>query len=172
MLEEDIAWAKKHNVCFATKLVRGAYYEETLALEPDNPLVFETKSGTDAAFNHAIKRCAEENIHYLVATHNSESLALLDNLKQTRSLETTQTAQLLGMRDDLTFKTSAHSPRKYVPIGKPQNGAREYFGRRIIENSSALSGATIEVRTRLAELRQRINNIFNMTQQKKHEQKK
>ena len=38
---------------------------------------------------------------------------ILDNLKQTHSLETTQTAQLLGMRDDLTFKTSAHSPRKY-----------------------------------------------------------
>ena len=165
-LENDIVWAKDNGISFATKLVRGAYYEETFALSPNKPLVFETKPETDTSFNQAIKRCAEENIHCLVATHNSDSLKILENLKQTHSLETTQTAQLLGMRDDLTFNTTAHSPRKYVPIGKPKNGAREYFGRRIIENSSALSGAPIEVSTRVVELTQRINDIFNINRQK------
>lgn len=165
-LENDIVWAKDNGISFATKLVRGAYYEETFALSPNKPLVFETKPETDTSFNQAIKRCAEENIHCLVATHNSDSLKILENLKQTHSLETTETAQLLGMRDDLTFKTTAHSPRKYVPIGKPKNGAREYFGRRIIENSSALSGAPIEVSTRVVELTQRINDIFNINRQK------
>ena len=155
LLKQDIKWAKQSNITFGTKIVRGAYLHDTLALSPQSPLVFETKSETDRSFNEAMKLCINHNVHTLIATHNSESLSLLDQLSQQQSNNNIQSAQLLGMRDDLTF--SKEKSAKYIPIGNLDDGARLFLTRRLIENSDPFSGAYDEVATRIDELKHRVS---------------
>ena len=155
LLKQDIEWAKQSNITFGTKIVRGAYLHDTLALNPQSPLVFETKSETDHSFNEAMKLCINHNVHTLIATHNSESLSLLDQLSKQQSKNNVQSAQLLGMRDDLTF--SKEKSAKYIPIGNLDDGARLFLTRRLIENSDPFSGAYDEVATRIDELKHRVS---------------
>ena len=103
-----------------------------------------------------------------VASHNQRSVELVAELLRTAPdaggsrvpREQVYFGQLLGMADELTFSlaTRGFSTYKYVPYG-PVRAVLPYLVRRARENADALSGASAQRHTMLAELRRRIVGV-------------
>ena len=111
----DILKAKRNNVHFACKVVRGAYMtlERNRALELgyEDP-VHRTFEDTDEAYNSVVKHLlheigAGEKIEVMLATHNQKSiekaLMEMDRLGLQLGKAKVFFGQLLGMSDHLTF---------------------------------------------------------------------
>lgn len=122
------------------KLVRGAYH----ATEPEN-VVYQRKEQTDLNYRTILKQLVEmTNNQVIVASHNVSDVEYIieahasssDNSESSESsLGRLQTAQLMGMNEDLQQKVVASGIHSYlyVPYG-PFYYCFPYLFRRLVEN--------------------------------------
>jgi proline dehydrogenase len=164
-LRRLIADARADGYRLGVKLVRGAYLEKeaerAAVLGYANPLQ-PTKTATDADFDAAVTLCLQnlDCVEPCVATHNEASM--LHFVAEMRRLGIpvdhpgVTVAQLLGMRDRLTFPLAEAGYRalKYVPYG-PVREAMPYLLRRADENTAVAAQLGEELAAIRAELRRR-----------------
>lgn len=121
---------KYKNIHLGIKLVRGAYFNT----DSKKGVLFTDKSGTDASYNTAIKyfdKINNKKHHMVVASHNINSLKLLDNCTH----ENISIAHLLGFSDKLSqeFVNKNYKVYKYLPYGNYID-TFPYLIRRLYEN--------------------------------------
>ena len=112
------------------KLVRGAYFNS----DSQKGVLFSTKDATDASFNTALKYFdskKNENHHMVVASHNKQSLKLLETCNH----KNISIAHLLGFSDDVSkaFVEKNYKVYKYLPYGNYRD-TFPYLIRRLYEN--------------------------------------
>jgi len=112
------------------KLVRGAYFNS----DSKKGVLFSTKDATDASFNTALKYFdsqKNENHHMVVASHNKQSLKLVETCKH----KNISIAHLLGFSDDVSkaFAEKNYKVYKYLPYGNYRD-TFPYLIRRLYEN--------------------------------------
>jgi proline dehydrogenase len=164
-LRRLITESREKGYKLGVKLVRGAYLEKETerAAEHgyDNPIQ-PSKEATDRDFDAAVTLCLE-NLDWVspcVATHNEASMNHL--VREMRRLDIPPdhpgitVAQLLGMRDRLTFPLADAGYRalKYVPYG-PVREAMPYLMRRADENTAVSEQLGEELAAIRTELRRR-----------------
>jgi hydroxyproline oxidase len=115
-LELDLRAAERHNIQLGVKLVRGAYLGKQDGLLPN-------KVAVDKSFREGLNMSlgARENVHTLLATHNSEDIKFARSCPHDRY----KVAQLLGMGEDFP-------DYRYVPFGSLSELA-PYLFRRFVE---------------------------------------
>lgn len=157
--------ARAEDYQLGVKLVRGAYLEKETARAAergyDNP-VQPSKQATDADFDAAVTLCLEnlDRVSPCVATHNEASMhhlvRAMSRLGIAAGHPRITVAQLLGMRDRLTFPLADAGYRalKYVPYG-PVREAMPYLMRRADENTAVATQLGEELAAIRAELRSR-----------------
>ncbi len=145
-LEKAIERAKKENVHYGIKLVRGAYMEKERARAQAKSYpspIQKDKLSSDLDYNKALEIIIK-NIDCLAlcaGTHNEESSLYLTKLMQENNLDVNDKriyfAQLLGMSDHISFNLSnaMYNVAKYVPYG-PIKEVIPYLLRRADENTS------------------------------------
>jgi len=149
ILMDSFSLAQNENYMLGAKLVRGAYMEKERerATEMGYPSpIHSNKQETDDAYNTALKFCLDnyQQIGMCNATHNQESVLLMANVIQQRSIPKQHPhlnfCQLYGMSDHLTFNlaNSGYNVAKYLPYGKIKE-VIPYLIRRAKENT-AVSG--------------------------------
>jgi len=157
--------AKKHQVKYGIKLVRGAYMEKerARAIEKGYPSPIQaTKADTDKDYNAALKVIIEQReIFSLCAgTHNEDSSALLMQYMQDAQIDPQSEqfyfAQLLGMSDHISYNVAHEKYRvaKYVPFG-PVKEVLPYLLRRADENTSVAGQTGRELSLIIKELDRR-----------------
>lgn len=169
-LKADLQDAKTHNYQLAHKLVRGAYVHS----ESDRwNVVHKTKADTDKSYNTGVSIMLDHIIdgwkkveklgdkqmspvgRVIVASHNEESMALVDkrisevfdknnnnavlNVSRDQD-ESVVFGQLMGMAEDQGEELAkrGHKVIKYVPWG-PTKETKEYLIRRLEENGDTVS---------------------------------
>ena len=129
-LKDDIIYFDKNifnnSVFLSTKLVRGAYWNS----ERNNGHLFINKEDTNNSFNNGILQCYN-NIEnkFIVATHNKNSINLVNNLKNNHNIII---AHLMGMNEN-NIKKIKTSKACYIPYG-PYDEMMPYLIRRLYEN--------------------------------------
>ena len=115
-LELDLRAAERHNIQLGVKLVRGAYLGKQDGL-------LSNKAAVDKSFREGLNMSlgARENVHTLLATHNSEDIKFARSCPHDRY----KVAQLLGMGEDFP-------DYRYVPFGSLSELA-PYLFRRFVE---------------------------------------
>lgn len=164
-LKQSIEWAKRNNIYYGVKLVRGAYMEkereraEKLGYKsPIHPF----KEATDNAFNQALHICVENRDVVAVcnATHNEKSCLLLIELMKKNNVDKQDPnfyfAQLYGMSDHISFNLADRQYRvaKYLPYG-PVEDVVPYLIRRAQENTSVAGQQSRELSLLLKEWKRR-----------------
>lgn len=115
-LEVDINHFEKRGIQLGAKLVRGAYLGKQVGLLPN-------KQEVDKSFRRGLEMTlgASQNIHTLLATHNSEDIKYARMCPHNRY----KVAQLLGMNEDFPDYV-------YVPFGSLSE-LTPYLFRRFLE---------------------------------------
>ena len=115
-LEMDLLAAERHGINLGVKLVRGAYLGKQVGLLPN-------KLEVDKSFREGLNMSlgASENVHTLLATHNSEDIKFARCTPHRRY----KVAQLLGMGEDFP-------DYRYVPFGSLSE-LTPYLLRRFVE---------------------------------------
>ena len=115
-LELDLRAAERHNIQLGVKLVRGAYLGKQDGL-------LSNKVAVDKSFREGLNMSlgAPENVHTLLATHNSEDIKFARSCPHDRY----KVAQLLGMGEDFP-------DYRYVPFGSLSE-LTPYLFRRFVE---------------------------------------
>lgn len=172
-VQRDLEFCKGQNITFAAKVVRGAYIsaEKSLALKlgVEPPLV-DSKKATDEQYDTVISlilhRLKEgQQVAMVVATHNHTSIGkfvqLMDELEIPRNHPMVQTAQILGMSDNLTFALglAGFNSHKLILFGDFYQIAPWLF-RRVEENSDLLSAMSEQRHLLWEELRRRFKRVF------------
>lgn len=145
-LKKEIELAKKDEIRYGVKLVRGAYMEKERAraqekgypspIQPDKP-------ACDTDYNAALEFLVSEIEHMALCagSHNENSSLLLTELLIKYNIPPSDKriyfAQLLGMSDHISYNLSKHgfNVAKYVPYG-PISEVMPYLLRRADENTS------------------------------------
>jgi proline dehydrogenase len=162
----DVERAERNNFHFAAKIVRGAYMnaERARAAEmkyesPINETEQDTHDNYNAIVDWLIRHKKEHGTkaEVMVASHNRESIEKAVDLIQETGVDGVHFAQLLGMRDDLTFNlgNKGYKAYKYVPYGKV-NEVMPYLIRRAQENSDITKGMGAELKMIEKEFRRRL----------------
>jgi proline dehydrogenase len=150
-LKKAFHYAATHNYFLGAKLVRGAYMEKEALRAKEhgypNP-IFETKKGTDDAYNAALKFCIDnkQRVSVLNGSHNEYSNYYLTVLMEKHGMKNNDPrvyfAQLYGMSDNISFNLAqkGYNVVKYVPYG-PVINVIPYLMRRAEENTS-IAGQT------------------------------
>lgn len=165
----DLLRASRSNYIFAAKLVRGAYMlaerdrsEKMSYPDPIHP----TASATHECYNSCVNLLLEDRVlnstknEIMIASHNRESVELAISKVQELGIDqksgALHFAQLLGMRDDLSFSLGAagFNAYKYVPYGKVKE-VMPYLIRRAQENSDITKGMGEELKGIAGELKRR-----------------
>ena len=167
-LEECLKKAKKSNISYGIKLVRGAYMEKERKRSEDmgypSPIQ-PNKEATDRDYDIALDYILK-NINYLslvAGTHNehsSKKLALsLEKHNISKDDSRIFFAQLLGMSDHISFNLADHNYNvaKYVPFG-PIKEVMPYLLRRADENTSVAGQTGRELGLIKSELQSRKAN--------------
>ncbi|KAJ3128379.1 hypothetical protein HK098_004626 [Nowakowskiella sp. JEL0407] len=157
-LKRDAEKAERDGYSFGIKLVRGAYMvserkraQEMGYSDPVNPTLDKTHEKYNAAIEYLVSKVAATSatpsavtpISFVVASHNYESIKHTQRLIS--ALPKTNVpiafAQLLGMKDNITFELAGAGLKcyKYVPYG-PVGVTIPYLLRRAQENSAVLGG--------------------------------
>ena len=167
-LKDCLKHAKKSNISYGIKLVRGAYMEKERkrAEEMNYPSPIQPdKKSTDCDYDLALDYILK-NINYLslvAGTHNEESsekLALsLEKYELSKDDSRIYFAQLLGMSDHISFNLANQefNVAKYVPFG-PIKEVMPYLLRRADENTSVAGQTGRELGLIKAELESRKAN--------------
>lgn len=154
-LKNCIEFAKKNQIHYGIKLVRGAYMEKerARAIEKSYPSpIQKDKISSDKDYNLALQIIIE-NIDVLAlcaGTHNEESSLYLTKLLQINKLKASDKriyfAQLLGMSDHISYNLSNanFNVAKYVPYG-PVKEVMPYLLRRADENTSVAGQTSREL---------------------------
>ena len=154
-LKKSHADARAGNYHLAVKFVRGAYMEKERerAEEMNYPSPIQPdKASTDRDYDAAIKYCVEnvEEITFVNATHNDESVQLLVRLMKEKNLPNDDHrihfSQLYGMSDNLSYVLAkeGYNVTKYVPYG-PVKDALPYLIRRAKENTAVVGQMSREL---------------------------
>jgi proline dehydrogenase len=169
-VEIDLDRAQRNNYRFAAKLVRGAYMvaerQRAKDMGYESPIQ-DTIEDTHNCYNNLTRKLIK-NQHIdksggevMVASHNKESIEkaveLLQELGVGKEESGVHFAQLLGMRDDLSFNlgNAGYSAMKYVPYGKVEE-VLPYLIRRAQENSDITAGMGQEIIMIEKELKRRV----------------
>ena len=145
-LKAEYALGQKEGYTLGAKIVRGAYMEKErsrAAEEGRESPIHDTKQGSDAAFDAAVRFCVEhyEDLASCAATHNLASNLLQAQLIDELGIEKNHThlnfCQLLGMSDYITYNLAAggYNVAKYLVYG-PVRDVVPYLIRRAQENTS------------------------------------
>lgn len=145
-LKVEYALGQKEGYTLGAKIVRGAYMEKErsrAAEEGRESPIHDTKQGSDAAFDAAVRFCVEhyEDLASCAATHNLASNLLQAQLIDELGIEKNHThlnfCQLLGMSDYITYNLAAggYNVAKYLVYG-PVRDVVPYLIRRAQENTS------------------------------------
>jgi proline dehydrogenase len=145
-LKKEIEQAKKDEIQYGVKLVRGAYMEKerARAIEKGYPSPIQPDKKTcDKDYNSALEFLVTEINHMALCagSHNEESSLLLAELLSKHAVSPSDKriyfAQLLGMSDHISYNLSKHgfNVAKYVPYG-PIKEVMPYLLRRADENTS------------------------------------
>jgi len=164
-LKEMIAWAKKEEVHYGVKLVRGAYMEKerARALAKGYPSPIQPdKAASDRDYDEALVFLLDNIDHMaLVAgTHNEESSTFLSELLKKKHIDLSDKrvyfAQLLGMSDHISYNLAhaGYNVAKYVPYG-PVKEVMPYLMRRADENTSVKGQTGRELSLITQELKRR-----------------
>ena len=167
-LEDCLNKAKKHNISYGIKLVRGAYMEKERNRAKEmgylSPIQID-KESTDRDYDLALDYILKNNnyLSLVAGTHNensSKKLALsLEKHNITKDDSRIFFAQLLGMSDHISFNLADHSYNvaKYVPFG-PIKEVMPYLLRRADENTSVAGQTGRELGLIKSELQSRKSN--------------
>lgn len=145
-LKKEIEKAKKDEIQYGVKLVRGAYMEKerARAAEKGYPSPIQPDKATcDKDYNSALEFLVTEINHMALCagSHNEDSSLLLTELLSKHAISPSDKriyfAQLLGMSDHISYNLSKHgfNVAKYVPYG-PIKEVMPYLLRRADENTS------------------------------------
>lgn len=170
----DVDRAQRNNYHFAAKVVRGAYMyaERQRAQDMGYPSpVQDSIEDSHKGYNNIIEFLLKDRMkrdtkaEVMLGTHNRESIEMVikllqDNGKKNNDLGV-HFAQLLGMRDDLTFTLgrAKYNAYKYVPYGKVGE-VMPYLIRRAQENSDITKGMGQELKLLEMEFARRIKLMF------------
>ncbi len=154
-LKKSHAEARAGGYRLAVKFVRGAYMEKERerAAELGYPSPIQPdKASTDRDYDAAIEYCMEnvEEISFVNATHNEESVQLLVRLMKEKNLANNDHrihfSQLYGMSDNLSYVLAkeGYNVSKYVPYG-PVKDALPYLIRRAKENTAVVGQVSREL---------------------------
>lgn len=143
-LDDLIEWARKRNVSFTVRLVKGAYWDsEVIHAHQNNwPIpVFTRKQETDAHFEKLARIILENHawVRLACASHNIRSIACV--VETAKALKTppdrVEYQVLYGMGEPVrNALTKAGLPvRLYTPVGDMIQGM-SYLVRRLLENTA------------------------------------
>jgi proline dehydrogenase len=164
-LEKVISEAKRDQIHYGVKLVRGAYMEKERdrAKEKNYPSPIQPdKASTDKDFNAGLTLILNniEMMSLCAGTHNEDSSLLLTNLLTKHQIDKSDKrvyfAQLLGMSDHISYNLSnaGFQVAKYVPYG-PVQEVLPYLLRRADENTSVAGQTSRELTLILKEKKRR-----------------
>lgn len=132
-LKDDSTFFSQKDIFFATKLVRGAYWNS----ENENNYLYINKEDTDFNYNKGILYLSENDYktYNILATHNKESINLGMLINQYKNKKVFEFAHLLGMREKLynNLAMKGENVHVYVPYG-PYREMMPYLFRRLYEN--------------------------------------
>ncbi len=143
-LTDLVAWAGKHNVPIAIRLVKGAYWDYEIVSAGQSGLeapVWKNKSETDAAYERQANLILRNHkiCYFACASHNVRTIAaVMEMANDLKVPETRYEFQLLyGMAEPIrrAILHIAHRVRLYSPYGELIPGMG-YLVRRLIENTS------------------------------------
>ena len=155
LIKESQAWGYVPGV----KLVRGAYIHDEI-LANNRELLHDTKEDTDISYNTAVTKCLQNinNMAVCFAGHNMESVQHILREMHRFSIpdycENIILAQMLGMRNDITFNLEGVNVSQFISYGRKKHLV-SFLVRRGIENSSSLSGANDELELTSKEIKRR-----------------
>lgn len=165
-LQEALHRAERGGYVCAIKLVRGAYWQQEMALGT----VHSSKEQTDVAYHAAVTQLLEiiaastrhepPHVSVLLATHNRASLTHatneMDRLGLARNHRDIHFAQILGMVDNLTVALSlaGYNALKLVVFGEVQE-VMPWLLRRVQENHDAFGAQAAELPILTKELQRR-----------------
>jgi proline dehydrogenase len=167
-LKDCYELAKKNDVFYGVKLVRGAYMEkerERAALMSYHSPIQSSKDATDFDYNAALKFIVKHaDVFALCAgSHNEKSSLILTQLLNENNISPDNKqfyfAQLLGMSDHISYNLShaGFQVAKYVPFG-PVKEVMPYLLRRADENTSVAGQTGRELSLIMKELARRKGN--------------
>ena len=167
-LKDCYELAKKNDVFYGVKLVRGAYMEkerERAALMSYPSPIQSSKDATDFDYNAALKFIVKHaDVFALCAgSHNEKSSLILTQLLNENNISPDNKqfyfAQLLGMSDHISYNLShaGFQVAKYVPFG-PVKEVMPYLLRRADENTSVAGQTGRELSLIMKELERRKRN--------------
>ena len=143
-LNDLIQWARKHEIRFTTRLVKGAYWDSEVIWARQNnwPIpVFTNKHETDANFEKLARIILDhhEQTRLACASHNLRSIAcVMETAKDLRtSPEDVEYQVIYGMGEPIrsALRKAGLPVRVYAPIGEMLQGMA-YLVRRLLENTS------------------------------------
>ena len=168
----DMDRACRNDFHFAAKIVRGAYMNAERArakeVEYESPIC-DTEEATHLNYDGIVEKLIRSKAaggknpfaesEFMIATHNRTSVEAAVSLLKETGLPAggVHFAQLLGMRDDLTFNlgNNGFKAYKYVPYGKVSE-VMPYLIRRAQENSDITKGMGGELRMIEKEVKRRL----------------
>jgi proline dehydrogenase len=167
-LKDCYELAKKNDVFYGVKLVRGAYMEkerERAALMSYHSPIQSSKDATDFDYNAALKFIVKHADFFALCagSHNEKSSLILTQLLNENNISPDNKqfyfAQLLGMSDHISYNLShaGFQVAKYVPFG-PVKEVMPYLLRRADENTSVAGQTGRELSLIMKELARRKAN--------------
>merc|ERR1712046_22770 len=156
---------------FAAKLVRGAYMAaETIRAEEEGvpSPIHSSIENTHGCYDSSVRALFQSRLEsgskaeVMLGTHNQASIEkaiqfIEDNCDGDGNQVGAHFAQLLGMRDNLTYALGkgGYNAYKYVPYGKV-NEVLPYLIRRAQENSDVAAGMGVELAMIRDEIKRRV----------------
>ncbi|XP_067145460.1 proline dehydrogenase 1, mitochondrial-like [Centruroides vittatus] len=169
----DLELAKRQNIYFGAKLVRGAYMEQERLRakkigyeDPINPTFEATTEMYHSTLTEIMNQIVERGkvdakIAIMVASHNEDTIRFTVNKMEEMGIlpehKLVCFGQLLGMCDQVSFLLgqAGYSVYKYVPYG-PVDEVLPYLSRRALENHGMLQKMDRECQLLKKELIRRI----------------
>ncbi|MCL4461652.1 MAG: proline dehydrogenase family protein [Nitrospirae bacterium] len=144
-LEELIAWGRKRGRRFPVRLVKGAYWDQEMAVAEQNnwPVpVFARQGETDAHYERLVDKLvnADDTVIPCFATHNLRTVSCAVSALKRNGRTSGEFHLLYGMSEPLqdALRDMGLPVRVYLPAGDILSGMA-YLIRRLLENTANTS---------------------------------